>query len=108
MVQLLIHDSDSANWRRWCEGVGIRYAPQAGVRRYDDYGVVLAAAKAGMGVALARIPLAKTALVDGGLVQVAARQIHVGRAHWVVTRPNEYRASVRRLVERLRDQSEQS
>ena len=100
--QPILHDSDTVNWRRWFRGAGIDYRPTAGERRFDDYDLVLAAAKAGIGVALARMPLARGTIEAGGLVRLPGPPMAIKRAHWLVMRQGEQRGAVLRFAERLR------
>jgi LysR family transcriptional regulator, glycine cleavage system transcriptional activator len=72
--QPLIHDSDAAGWRAWFAAHGLDYRPRPQDRRFEDYNLVLDAAACGLGVALARPPLAqaqveagRVAMVDAGL-----------------------------------------
>ncbi len=97
----LLHDSDTAHWRAWLASGGHRYRPRASDRRFEDYDVVLAAAEAGLGVALMRSPLALSAIAEGRLVQVSQRTITNPASHWIVTRSGEERHAVLRLVERM-------
>jgi LysR family transcriptional regulator, glycine cleavage system transcriptional activator len=62
---------------------------------------VLLAAQAGLGIALARLPLAQPWLADGRLVAVSNRGIANPLAHYVVQRPDEDRGPVLRLQARL-------
>lgn len=47
-----IHDMDATLWRAWCATYGITRRPKAGDRTLFDYASSLAAAEAGLGVAL--------------------------------------------------------
>ncbi len=98
----LLHDSDVSHWRRWLEGAGVRYRPRWQDRRFEDYDSVLAAAAAGLGVALLREPLARTAVSGGGLMYVAVRAEPNPAAHFVCLRAGEQRAAVIELATRLR------
>ena len=66
----LLHDSDVTGWRAWFDALAIPLKPRAQDRRFEDYTLVLAAAEAGLGVALARVPFADTYLRRSGLVRV--------------------------------------
>ncbi|WP_284322843.1 LysR substrate-binding domain-containing protein [Dyella acidisoli] len=96
--EALLHDSDTQHWRSWCEQAGVAYRPRGGERRFDDYDLVLATAEAGLGVAIARWPLAKTALDSGRLVRVAGPEFTGKKAHYVVTRNGETRLAVHQLM----------
>lgn len=98
----LIHDSDASQWRLWLDAAGgPRFRPRSIDRRFEDYDLVLAAAEAGLGVALARLPLAQTWLDDGRLVAVSHRAVPNPHAHFIVQRPGEDREPVLRLQARL-------
>jgi LysR family glycine cleavage system transcriptional activator len=97
----LLHDSDTTHWRSWLASSGYRYRPRASDRRFEDYDVVLAAAEAGLGVALMRAPLALSAIAEGRLVRVNRKSIPNPASHWIVTRSREERHAVLRLIERI-------
>lgn len=97
----LVHDSDASQWRLWLAGADVAFRPRSIDRRFEDYDLVLAAARAGLGVALARLPLAQSWLDDGGLVPVSPRTVENPLAHFVVLRPDEDRPAVLRLQGRL-------
>jgi len=97
----LIHDSDATQWRLWLAGAGLRFRPRSIDRRFEDYDLVLGAARAGLGIALARLPLAQPWLDDGSLVAVSSRAVDNPLAHFLVLRPDEDRAEVLRLQARL-------
>jgi DNA-binding transcriptional LysR family regulator len=101
LKQTLLHDSDTQQWRSWCKYAGLAFRPRGGERRFEDYDLVLAAAESGVGVALARWPLAAASLQSGSLVRVAGPEIASPNAHYVVTRHGETRSAVLRLAERL-------
>lgn len=92
----LLHDSDVSHWRAWLAGAGVRYRPRWQDRRFEDYDSVLAAAAAGLGVALLREPLA-----TGRLAHVARRAEPNPAAHFVCLRAGEQRAATIELAERL-------
>lgn len=96
--ETLLHDSDAQHWRSWCAQAGVAYRPRGGERRFDDYDLVLATAEAGLGIAIARWPLAKDALDAGRLVRIAAAEFAGKKAHYVVTRNGETRLAVRQLT----------
>lgn len=100
--QPLLHDSDVSHWRAWLAGAGLRYRPRWQDRRFEDYDSVLAAAEAGLGVALLRAPLADAAIAAGGLTYVATRAEPNPAAHFACLRAGEERAAVLELADRLR------
>lgn len=97
----LLHDSDTAHWRAWLASCGQRYRPRASDRRFEDYDLLIAAAEAGLGLALLRAPLAQTAIESGSLVRISNHMIPNPASHWIVVRSEEDRPSVLRVVERL-------
>ena len=98
LSETLLHDSDTQHRRAWCEQAGIVYRPRAGERRFDDYDLVLGTAEAGLGVAIARWPLANAALESGQIVRVAGPEFTGKKAHYVVIRNGETRLAVRQLT----------
>lgn len=102
LAETLLHDSDTRHWRSWCEHAGIAYRPSGGERRFDDYDLVLATAEAGLGVAIARWPLAAAALDSGRLVRLGGPEFSGTKAHYIVTRSGEVRVAVRKLADALK------
>jgi DNA-binding transcriptional LysR family regulator len=104
--ELLLHDSDTRLWRAWCDGAGLRYRPRGGERRFDDYDLLLAAAEGGLGVAIARWPLAAAALEAGRLVRLHGPEFDAPKAHYLVSRSGETRRDVRALADALLAQAQ--
>lgn len=71
----LLHDSDASGWRAWFAASGVPLKPRPQDRRFEDYTLVLAAARAGLGVALARAPFADDAVRDAGLVRLGPGEV---------------------------------
>lgn len=101
LAATLVHDTDSQDWKRWCQSVGIPYRPLAGERRFDDYDLALLAAEAGLGIAIARRPLANAAITSGRLVTLGNLTVESERRHYVVTRARESRTAVLRFRDRV-------
>lgn len=97
----LLHDSDSSQWRAWFAAGGVKYRPRWQDRRFEDYDTVLAAARAGLGVVLARLPLVQEAIDRNELVLVAARGMVNPKSHYVCRRTGEAREAVNRLADRI-------
>lgn len=97
----LLHDSDTSQWRAWLDEHGARFRAKAADRRFEDYDLVLAAAQAGLGVALLRSPLADQALAQGRLVRVSRHAIGNVAGHYVVSAAGEDRGAVLRTAELL-------
>ena len=79
----LIHDSDASGWRAWFSAYGLDYRPRPQDRRFEDYNLVLDAAACGLGIALARPPLARAVIDSGRLQQVDARTALNPVAYWL-------------------------
>lgn len=102
LIQLpLLHDSDTSHWRDWLIGAGVRYQPRWQDRRFEDYDTVLAAAEAGLGVALLREPLSSDWVETGRLAYMSDRAIPNPAAHFVCLRVGEQRAAVLEVADRL-------
>lgn len=99
--QPLLHDSDISQWRAWLGAAGHRYRPRWQDRRFEDYDTVLAAAEAGLGLALLRRPYAEHMVLEGRLVPIGDRALANPSAHFICTRSSEQRAAVSELIGRL-------
>ncbi|WP_322021541.1 MULTISPECIES: LysR substrate-binding domain-containing protein [unclassified Burkholderia] len=98
----LLHDSDVTGWRTWFDALGIPFKPRAQDRRFEDYNLVLAAAEAGLGVALARTPLADAYLRRSALVRVSRHEVESPLRYHFVHAKGENRPEVLALMERMR------
>ncbi len=98
----LLHDSDVTGWRTWFDALGVPFKPRAQDRRFEDYNLVLAAAEAGLGVALARVPLADAYLKRSELVRVSRREVDSVLRYYFVHAKGENRPEVLALMERMR------
>jgi LysR family transcriptional regulator, glycine cleavage system transcriptional activator len=98
----LLHDSDVTGWRAWFEPLGISLKPRAQDRRFEDYTLVLAAAEAGLGVVLARTPIAGAYIERSGLVRVSRRQVASPLSYYFIHAKGESRPEVLALIERMR------
>lgn len=98
----LLHDSDVTGWRAWFDALGVPFKPRAQDRRFEDYNLVLAAAEAGLGVALARMPLADAYLKRSALVRVDRREVDSPLRYYFVHAKGEGRPEVLGLMERMR------
>jgi LysR family transcriptional regulator, glycine cleavage system transcriptional activator len=98
----LLHDSDGSGWTAWFAAHGIRYRPRANDRRFEDYTLVLAAAEAGLGIALGRSPIADRALARARLVRVMNGSVVGPRRTYLLTRPDEARPAVLHAAGRIR------
>lgn len=101
LEECLIHDSDGSDWRSWLRLAGVAAQPRGPARTFEDHDLCLQAAQAGLGIALARMPLASVAIKAGKLVRLAGPSMPSERGHYAVVRQDDDRQSVLRLVERL-------
>jgi DNA-binding transcriptional LysR family regulator len=83
--EALLHDSDTSQWRMWLGEAGTRFRAKAADRRFEDYDLVLAAAAAGLGIALLRSPLADDQLRAGALVRISRAAIPNVSGHYLVS-----------------------
>jgi DNA-binding transcriptional LysR family regulator len=97
----LLHDSDVTGWRAWFDALGIPLKPRAQDRRFEDYTLVLAAAEAGLGVALARVPLADAYLQRSGLVRVSRHEVASPLTYYFVHAKGENRPEILALIDRM-------
>ncbi|MDZ5461330.1 LysR substrate-binding domain-containing protein [Azohydromonas lata] len=75
-------------WGTWFRACGIGLPePRSGGTQFNDIGLMLDAAAAGFGVALARLRLAKTWLDNGRLVRLSARSVHSPQHHFLCWKP---------------------
>lgn len=98
----LLHDSDMTGWRTWLNDIGITARPRGQDRRFDDYSLVLAAAEAGLGIALAREPLATSRLAERGLVRLSERTVQSPRGYYFVMPKRERKPETDALIEKIR------
>jgi DNA-binding transcriptional LysR family regulator len=97
----LLHDSDVTGWRAWFDALDTPLKPRAQDRRFEDYTLVLAAAEAGLGVALARVPLADAYLQRSGLVRVSRHEVASPLTYYFVHAKGENRPEVLALIDRM-------
>ncbi|WP_168795704.1 LysR substrate-binding domain-containing protein [Paraburkholderia aromaticivorans] len=97
----LLHDSDVTGWRAWFDALGMPLKPRLQDRRFEDYTLVLAAAEAGLGVALARVPLADAYLQRSGLVRVSRHEVASPLTYHFVHAKGETRPEVLALIDRM-------
>ncbi|WP_321880892.1 LysR substrate-binding domain-containing protein [Paraburkholderia bannensis] len=75
----------------WFEDSGISLKGRAHDRRFEDYTLVLSAAESGLGIALARLPLATAWLKQSKLVLLDRRAVASPLANYMVTAKQERR-----------------
>ena len=99
----LLHDSDLTGWRAWCSAQGVSLRPRARDRRFEDYTVVLAAAEAGLGIALARAPLADAWIARSRLTRLSGIEVGCPLRYHIVTAKREKRPEVLEVIARLHE-----
>ncbi|WP_262297401.1 LysR substrate-binding domain-containing protein [Microvirga sesbaniae] len=97
----LVHDSDASAWRAWFAAQGMDYRPRPQDRRFEDYNLVLDAAAHGLGIALARPPLAGDALRTGRVAAVDPRTVVNPVSYWLDRTPGRLRPSAAELARRI-------
>ncbi|WP_037515001.1 LysR substrate-binding domain-containing protein [Sphingopyxis sp. LC81] len=97
----LLHDSDTSQWRTFLSRAGISYRPRWQDRRFEDYDTVLAAAEAGLGIALLRQPLASDRLAHGRLISITSEHMENPAGHFACVRAGEARQAVLTLRDRI-------
>ena len=97
----LIHDSDASGWRAWFAAHGLDYKPRPQDRRFEDYNLVLDAAVCGLGIALARPPLAQGLMETGRLVQVDPRTVLNPVSYWLDRPHGTIRGAAATLARRI-------
>lgn len=84
----LLHDSNVLGWRAWLAPHGIGYIPRPRDRRFEDYTVVLEACANGLGIALARLPVAGP-YMDAGRVVPVSRTLFDSPIGFHLVRPQD-------------------
>jgi DNA-binding transcriptional LysR family regulator len=75
-------------WGTWFRACGIDLPePRSGGTQFNDIGLMLDAAAAGFGVALARLRLAKTWLDNGRLLRLSSRTVPSPQHHFLCWKP---------------------
>ena len=82
----LLHD-ERQPWSIWFEAVGLDYRDTGQLPRYSDSNLLLPAAIAGLGVALARVSLVEVDLAAGRLVQLFSRSVPTRYSYFIVYPP---------------------
>ncbi|WP_341894558.1 LysR family transcriptional regulator [Ferrovibrio terrae] len=101
----LIHDSSATGWRAWFAEQGLDYRPAVHDRRFEDYGLVLDAAACGLGIALARPPLAQRDIDAGRVVAVDHRIALNSVSYWLDRPPGKLRPAAVQLAGRIAAQA---
>jgi DNA-binding transcriptional LysR family regulator len=98
----LLHDVDATKWRAWCDAT-LEHRLTVGQRdrRFEDYGLTLVAASAGLGIALSQSPVADQRLGELGLQRLTTVSAPSPFAYYLVQPRNELRSAVAAFRERL-------
>ncbi|MFO1067603.1 MAG: LysR substrate-binding domain-containing protein [Geminicoccaceae bacterium] len=92
--EVLLHDRARDRWTRWLAEGGLPTEPAAQGPVLHEANLVIDAALAGDGVALARTSLAAADLIAGRLVAPFPRLLAGPSGYWVLTRPGPRRREV--------------
>lgn len=85
----LLHDERGIGWSDWFESAGIEAADVSAGFDFSDCDFAMSAAEAGLGFALASIPLVHAAIAAGRLVQPIPHAIDPRRAWFATTTEKE-------------------
>jgi LysR family transcriptional regulator, glycine cleavage system transcriptional activator len=80
----------------------MRYRAKQEDRRFEDYDLVLAAAEAGLGIAVLRTPLADSYVNSDKLVRISRASIPNQHGHYLAMRAGQDHSAVLQVAERLR------
>jgi DNA-binding transcriptional LysR family regulator len=97
----ILHDSNIEGWRAWFAAAGISYAPRTQDRRFEDYNIVLDACRNGLGIALARQPVADDALAAGTVTIVSLRSAPYPVAFYLIRSDDPLRPAAAEVAGRL-------
>jgi len=102
----LLHD-DRQPWSIWFEAAGLSYRDTGRGARYSEANLLLPAAIAGLGVALARASLVEADLASGRLVRLFSRSVPTRYSYYIVYPPGsdntgKIQAFQRWLLEQVR------
>ncbi len=86
----LLHD-ERQPWSIWFKAVGLNYRDASQRQRYGDQTLLLAAAIAGLGVALARASFVAADLESGRLVRLFSRSVPTRYSYFIVYPPRSER-----------------
>ena len=94
----LLHVERSVGWSDWFEQAGMVAANASAGFDFSDGGLALAAAEAGLGVALASLPLAGPAIGEGRLVQPFAQTLDPKKSWFALSTGKELDDAFTRAV----------
>ncbi|RQR32497.1 LysR family transcriptional regulator [Burkholderia sp. Bp9015] len=81
----LLHEDDGTQWRQWLLAAGVSYPAESDVY-FDDFGIVLQAARDGYGIALSDEVISARDLDDGRLVQPVSLKVASARNYHCLCR----------------------
>lgn len=81
----VLHYSERPDWQRWAEGAGVRLPSKTRDVLFSETVMMLEAAEAGQGLAMARLSLVRKALASGRLVQLSDTMVDDGIAYYFCT-----------------------
>jgi DNA-binding transcriptional LysR family regulator len=97
----ILHDSNIEAWRRWLADDGVNYVPRGHDRRFEDYNLVIDACSHGLGIALARPPLADAAVAAGRIVKVSERTVDHHVAFHLIRSNDALRGAAAQFAQRF-------
>lgn len=98
----LLHDAQEEGWRLWLSAQGHDYERRRQDRILGGHDLVLQAAGAGLGIALARLPYADPSIEREGLMMIGNAQVTNPNRFHVVTKTGTRSDVVERLVRRIK------
>ena len=103
----LLHEDDGSEWRRWLAQARVPYPGEPDVY-FDDFGMVLQAARDGHGVALVDDVIASRDLDEGRLVQPVALSVPAAKNyHCLCIEDNLRNPAIGRFIDWLVEQSQE-
>lgn len=99
----------TADWEPWLQVMGLAEVRMAGTMRFNQYTDAVAAAVAGQGVVIGRLPLLADLVKDGRLVAPLRGRAFSRRGYFVMLAPHAAgNADARNFVDWLRAEAEQA
>lgn len=107
LAHRLLHEDDGSEWRRWLAQARVPYPGDPDIS-FNDFGMILQAARDGQGVALVDDVLSARDLDEGRLVQPLSLSIPASHNyHCICTEENLSNPAIGALVDWLVEQSQQ-
>jgi LysR family glycine cleavage system transcriptional activator len=103
----LLHEDDGSEWRRWLAQARVAYHPGDQDISFNDFGMILQAARDGQGVALVDDVISSRDLDEGRLVQPLSLNVPASKNyHCICTEENLSNPAIGSLVDWLVEQSQ--